>query len=178
VKAIASGNTAVLTTLAQQVAFVSSDYAQAMTTAVNCNDVTMRLTPDDVSAATRDVRPEVVAGHLGIADADDLQVAQDLCRAYGITSSDTADSGPVASDIPVLIFSGEYDPITPPAWGMDAARTLSHSSFVSFPGSGHGLFFGRNACAVEIAAGFIANPDGAAEHGCADALGEPKFLAQ
>jgi pimeloyl-ACP methyl ester carboxylesterase len=178
VKAISSGNTAILEMIAQQVAFTANDYAQAMQTAANCNDVTMRLTVDDVAQATKGVRPEILAGHLGIVDAGDLKVQQELCRAFGITRTDPGQAGAVTSDIPTLIFSGEYDPITPPAWGRLAARTLSHGSFVSFPGSGHGLFFGRTQCAVQIAAAFLAEPSAAPDHSCADALGEPKFLAQ
>ena len=34
---------------------------------------------------------------------------------------------PVSSDVPVLLLSGELDPVTPPRWADDAARTLSRS---------------------------------------------------
>ena len=45
---------------------------------------------------------------------------------------------PVTSDKPVLLLSGELDPVTPPAWADDAKKTLSHSAHFTVPGVGHG----------------------------------------
>ncbi|WP_083892264.1 alpha/beta hydrolase [Corallococcus coralloides] len=44
---------------------------------------------------------------------------------------------PVKSDIPTLLLSGELDPVTPPPWGEEAKRTLTHSLHVVVPGLGH-----------------------------------------
>ena len=175
---IAGGNTALLTALAQQVAFVADPIAPAMQEAVECNDVTMSLTPDDVSEATKGVRQAILDGHIGIVDEGDLDAAQDVCRAFGITQTDAREREPVTSDIPTLVFGGEYDPITPPAWGEAAASTLSQSYFVLFPGSGHGELFGRHDCAIAIAASFFGAPPEAPDESCVAAIGEPKFLAQ
>ena len=177
-KAIAGGNTAVLTSIAQQVAFTNNDYAQAMQIAVNCNDVTMSLTEKDVASATSGVRKEILDGHVGITDSDALKRAQDLCRAFGITKTDPRERESVTSDIPTLIIAGEYDPITPPDWGRLAAKTLSHSYVFEFPGSGHGQLFGRHACAAAIAASFFDDPANAPDSSCIASLGEPKFLTQ
>ena len=46
---------------------------------------------------------------------------------------------PVRSDAPTLLISGERDPVTPAAWGEQAARTLSRSKHVVVPGGGHGF---------------------------------------
>ena len=43
----------------------------------------------------------------------------------------------VASDKPVLIFTGALDPVTPPAHGDRVAKTLSHSRHVVVPDGGH-----------------------------------------
>jgi len=177
-KAISDGNLAILTTLAQQVAFTTNDVAQAMGTAVNCNDVTMSLTEQEVADATRGVRPAILAGHIGIADAGDLARAQDLCRAFGITKGDAGARDAVTSDIPTVVLAGEYDPITPPDWGRLAAKTLSRSHVFEFPGSGHGELFGRHDCAAAIAASFFADPSKDPDSGCVAGLGEPEFLAQ
>ncbi|MBN1210392.1 MAG: alpha/beta fold hydrolase [Myxococcaceae bacterium] len=45
--------------------------------------------------------------------------------------------GPVSSSVPTLLLSGELDPVTPPAWGEEAKKTLSHSLHVVVPGVGH-----------------------------------------
>lgn len=44
---------------------------------------------------------------------------------------------PVRSDVPVLILSGELDPITPPRWAQRAARRLTNSLVVPLRYSSH-----------------------------------------
>jgi pimeloyl-ACP methyl ester carboxylesterase len=45
---------------------------------------------------------------------------------------------PVRSEVPVLLFSGERDPVTPPEFGDRVARFLPNSLHVVVPHSGHG----------------------------------------
>jgi pimeloyl-ACP methyl ester carboxylesterase len=44
---------------------------------------------------------------------------------------------PVFTDVPVLILSGELDPVTPPAHGDALARTLPNSLHIRVPFAGH-----------------------------------------
>jgi pimeloyl-ACP methyl ester carboxylesterase len=46
---------------------------------------------------------------------------------------------PVSSDAPVLIFSGDMDPVTPPKYGEEVARHLPNSRHVVIPEAGHGV---------------------------------------
>lgn len=46
---------------------------------------------------------------------------------------------PVRSDVPVLILTGEWDPVTPPANGDRVAKTLTNSLHVVVPHGAHGL---------------------------------------
>ncbi len=46
---------------------------------------------------------------------------------------------PVSSTVPVLIFSGYMDPITPPERGEEVARYLTNSRHVIIPHGGHGV---------------------------------------
>ena len=46
---------------------------------------------------------------------------------------------PTRSDVPVLIFSGQWDPVTPPANGDAAAKFLPNSLHVIVPSGGHGF---------------------------------------
>ncbi len=69
---------------------------------------------------------------------------------------------PVQSSIPTLIMSGEIDPVTPPVWGEEIARTLSNSKHVVMPGTGHtagGTGCGRRLIEAFIDAGTHANLD-------------------
>lgn len=44
---------------------------------------------------------------------------------------------PVRSDTPVLLLSGEVDPVTPPRWAEEAGTTLPNSRHLVVPGVGH-----------------------------------------
>ena len=46
---------------------------------------------------------------------------------------------PVRSNAPVLIFSGNMDPVTPPKYGEQVARHLPNSRHVVIPQAGHGV---------------------------------------
>ena len=48
-------------------------------------------------------------------------------------------SKPVSSNAPVLILTGEWDPVTPPSNGDAAARYLPNSKHIVAPDGGHGF---------------------------------------
>jgi pimeloyl-ACP methyl ester carboxylesterase len=58
----------------------------------------------------------------------------------------------VHSDVPVLLFSGARDSVTPPAFAERAARYLTNSLHVVFPESSHGNW---GACGTRIQAEFF-----------------------
>jgi len=68
---------------------------------------------------------------------------------------------PVISDVPTLIVAGEFDPLTPPAWGERAAETLARSRVVSVRGEAHGPTqqWGGDGCAMSLAGAFIDTPE-------------------
>ena len=67
---------------------------------------------------------------------------------------------PVNSDVPVLILSGALDPVTPPAYGDEVAKTLPHSRHVVARGFGH--IVSPHACAPRLIAAFLDDPTFAA----------------
>jgi pimeloyl-ACP methyl ester carboxylesterase len=81
---------------------------------------------------------------------------------------------PVVSDVPALIFAGQFDPITPSAWGQLAAETLSNSFFYEFPNLGHGVM-DSDRCALEIGLQFLDDPTTEPDVCCMDALPGPSF---
>jgi pimeloyl-ACP methyl ester carboxylesterase len=46
---------------------------------------------------------------------------------------------PVRSNAPVLIFSGNMDPVTPPKYGEEVAKHLPNSRHIIIPEAGHGV---------------------------------------
>ncbi len=61
---------------------------------------------------------------------------------------------PVRSAVPVLLFSGGRDPVTPPAFAEHVAATLPNSRHVVFSDSAHGSF---GPCARQLLSDFIAS---------------------
>ncbi len=60
---------------------------------------------------------------------------------------------PVVSTKPVLLISGQDDPITPPSNATDAAKTLSNSLSIVVPGQGHGNAY--RGCIPKLMAQFV-----------------------
>lgn len=62
---------------------------------------------------------------------------RDGCNAWPVTPVPAALREPWVSSTPVLLFSGERDPVTPPAYGERVARSLSRATHIEFAGGGH-----------------------------------------
>lgn len=82
---------------------------------------------------------------------------------------------PVQSDKPVLLLSGELDPVTPPSWAADAAKTLPHSLQIVVPGVGHGVT--AQGCVPQLLAQFVlkASVEGL-DTSCLRSMGRPPFF--
>jgi pimeloyl-ACP methyl ester carboxylesterase len=83
---------------------------------------------------------------------------------------------PLVSSVPTLVLAGELDPVTPPAYGGEIVRHLSHARLLVAPGQGHGV--SRVGCMPELLREFIARPDPQAlDAACLQRLGPmPAFL--
>lgn len=68
-----------------------------------------------------------------------LRQQREACALWPRSSLPADYSGPVRSDVPVLIITGEWDPVTPPSNGAGAARYLSQSLHIIVPHGGHGF---------------------------------------
>jgi hypothetical protein len=62
-------------------------------------------------------------------------------------------------------MSGEFDPITPPAWGRQAAETLENGYFFEYPGIGHGAS-AVPGCPRQMFTAFLQNPASAPDGSC------------
>lgn len=82
---------------------------------------------------------------------------------------------PLRSDKPVLILSGEFDPVTPPRYGDEIVQTLSNSRHIVAPGQGHIAM--TRGCLPRLAAEFVDAADAAAlDASCVEALGTLPFF--
>ncbi|MBN1373607.1 MAG: alpha/beta fold hydrolase [Anaerolineaceae bacterium] len=80
-----------------------------------------------------------------------------LCEGWNVPQLDDIVDIPVSSDLPVLILNGRFDPITPPDYGAEAAKTLPNSYSFTFPNTGHGAAI-SSECADEIILKFLNDP--------------------
>ncbi len=100
----------------------------------------------------------------------------EACEPWGAKASSASAGAPVESDLPVLLLSGEFDPITPPAFAESAAEGFSNATLVTQAGRGHGIWVGDD-CIGSIVDEFVADPGGTFDTACAD-VGVPVEWAQ
>lgn len=82
---------------------------------------------------------------------------------------------PARSDVPVLLLSGERDPVTPPAFGERAAGHFPNALHLVAAGQAHGVL-GRG-CIPRIVAAFVASAGGEElDTGCMNQLGPTPFF--
>ncbi|MBM3643137.1 MAG: alpha/beta hydrolase [Alphaproteobacteria bacterium] len=87
-----------------------------------------------------------------------LSKAPALCPVWRIPAAPAAERQPVKSTVPVLLMSGVYDWLTPPAWGREALRHLPNARHAVFRAHGHGVV-GQEPCAARQRDEFLADPD-------------------
>ena len=81
---------------------------------------------------------------------------------------------PVKTDHPILVLSGELDPVTPPSWGESVLAELSDARHVIVPGTGHGVSF--RGCMSDVVHDFIADPHAELDTSCARSIDRPPFF--
>ena len=97
---------------------------------------------------------DLAATYLGTAIMDALK---QTCARWPVGSIDASFKTPVVSDTPVLLLSGEYDPITPPAYAERVkAEGLRNSAHLVGRGQGHGLV--GVGCVPRILRSFLEDP--------------------
>jgi len=87
---------------------------------------------------------------------------------------------PVQSNTPVLIFSGNMDPITPPKYGEEVARHLPNSRHVVIREAGHGpQGLSDPGCLDRIAIEFLDKGDAQnLDVSCVDRMARPPFATK
>ena len=82
---------------------------------------------------------------------------------------------PVRSSIPTLILSGEIDPVTPPVWGDEIAKSLSNSKHIVMPGTGHTA--GGTGCGRRLIKAFLdAGTHAALDTSCVQRVTRPPYF--
>jgi pimeloyl-ACP methyl ester carboxylesterase len=119
-----------------------------------------------------DIRRETANRFIGTAMFD---TRMKPCEFWprGLVSADYY--APVSSSRPVLIFSGEDDPVTPPSWGDHVGKTLPNSLHVVVPGAGHITLM--RGCVRDLVGQFLDRGSAAGlDASCVKTLSRPPFF--
>lgn len=90
--------------------------------------------------------------YLGTVMVESLRA---ICSIWPKGVLDEGMNEPLASAKPVLLLSGDADPITPPSYAEQAAVDLDNAAHLIGHGQGHGMAAG--ACVPDIMARFVAS---------------------
>jgi pimeloyl-ACP methyl ester carboxylesterase len=145
-----------------------SSYSYGARLSVLCHDVLPFESPAAISGQAR-LYPEL--GGLNAAD-----FAASVCDAWQGGQADASFAEPVTSDVPTLILAGEWDPNTPPQWGLHVQRTLHNGYFIQLPGATHATAsHSPDSCGWQLAAKFFDDPSTPPVADCLLTLREPVF---
>ncbi|MGF1668623.1 MAG: alpha/beta hydrolase, partial [Acidimicrobiia bacterium] len=125
---------------------------------------------EDADFAPGDVNLDGVRPALAEGAADELAAFLEVCGIWDVDELDDFVDTPVASDVPTLVLSGRFDPITPPVYGEQAAATLSNATVVVHPYGAHGVAF-DNPCIDQVMTAFLTNPDATVDTSCVGSIG-------
>ncbi len=132
-------------------------FAEAMHLTVACAD---RADSDPEAADYSAINPR-----LAEQERDSARAELSLCRAWDIDLLPRTDLEPVQSETPVLLLSGDYDPITPPQYAAQLLPHLPEAQHVVFPLGAHGQAV-TSACANRLIAAFLDDPQARLDSTC------------
>ena len=123
---------------------LADQLALGMHNSVVCTEDVPFFDGEDVS------REQLQATYIGPIMVDALR---DICSVWPAGVLDEDFKTPVATDKPVLLLSGEADPVTPPHFAELAAIGMDNAEHISSANQGHGL--ANQGCLPDITARFV-----------------------
>ena len=142
--------------------------SRGMTMSVLCSEDLVNRTPQDLLEAGDSLPPELI--RFDMTDELILEYgAFALCEGWPVEQVSPEEKEPLVSDIPTLVLGGQFDPVTPPEYGVLVASHLSNSYQYEFPGIGHSVNV-ASSCARGITAQFLADPSQAPKAACIEQM--------
>jgi pimeloyl-ACP methyl ester carboxylesterase len=135
--------------LAAQYLMVERAYAQTIAVGMHNSVVCAEDVP--LFAAYAVDRARLASTYLGTRQLDGLV---SVCRVWPRGEVDADLHAPLTSAVPALLLSGSDDPVTPPAFAHEAARSFTHHLELVLEGFGHGQL--TVPCVDRVMAQFVA----------------------
>jgi pimeloyl-ACP methyl ester carboxylesterase len=142
------------------------EFAIAMYYAVTCQDEAPFTSPAIVDAARQPFDERY-------ALAFDARALLEVCERWNLPASPARENEVVQSDVPSLVTSGAFDPVTPPAYGELAVAGLSNAQSFVLADQSHGASV--SPCGAELVTAFFDDPERRLDPTCVDHLGAPSF---
>jgi pimeloyl-ACP methyl ester carboxylesterase len=89
-----------------------------------------------------------------------------MCGRWTEEPAGEIENEPVESDIPTLVMTGQFDPVTPPPNADLAAETLSNSFVYVIPAEGHGASLSSEECVQNLVLDFLNSPGDEPDGSC------------
>ena len=147
---ISRGNYTTFTPLASFFVFEDS-MSEGMQASTTCSEEVMPKA-SDFHLPAQSLLP-IRADDVAFDVADETQ----WCAIAAVPHLDASVNQALQSDIPTLVYSGRYDPITPVQFGDAVLPGLPNSRHIVFARTAHGSFV-SNECAGQIGVAFLDNP--------------------
>lgn len=171
---VSQGDYTLITQLNGQILPQIGALTRGMQFATQCADDLIGRDPVAEYPAIIETLPDVYRGRLDPALVAEYSVAQ-ACALWGVETLDPSVKDPVISDIPTLVFAGEFDPVTPPEFAAEVAENLENSYFYILPSTGHSVNL-ASACARSVSAAFIEDPTTEPDAGCIEEIAPIAFV--
>jgi len=143
---------------------LESNFSIGLNYSVNCADEVHRPAAEDGAAKSMKDRL-LAAGASWSYITTFMPDGLSWCSIVGVAELPDEFREPVTSDVPVLVLSGRFDPVTPPRFGDAVARTLSRAQVVVAPHLSHSLIL-QDACVDSIVKAFLIEPGEAVDSSC------------
>jgi hypothetical protein len=153
-----AGDYGIIAQLQGQMLAQLKDISRGMYFSVECSEEMPFDSLQNAEAAYK--AQSELSGALGTAKG-----SFDSCQIWSVPKAPDIENQAIKSDIPTLVISGQFDPITPPEWGKLAASTLSKSFFFEVPAGGHGPSLTVD-CPQQMVLTFLDQPGTAPDSTC------------
>lgn len=162
-------NQGVMRVLAERLARDPDRGSVGMKYAVTCYE-NLPFNPEDRVLEDRRRHPRLAAWHRTAGPE------RAVCEVWHQGRAGPHEFEPVHSAVPALILAGEFDPITPPGYGRQAARTLPNATYVEVPATGHAVS-PSSQCVRDLINAFLDAPGEPLNTSCVDELPVASFAS-
>lgn len=142
-------------------------FALGMYFAVTCQDEAAFTSP-----AIIDTKREGFDERYALAF--DAKLTLEVCERWNLPASPDRENERVESDVPSLVTSGAFDPVTPPAYGDMAAAGLPNAQTFVLADQSHGASV--STCGNRLVTSFFNDPERRLDSACVDSLAAPDFV--